>query len=228
MKKIKLLLILLLVFSCTSCTKKDEDLDIPIELLDKDDIIDEVYVDDSNIPLSFFLYFNTNYNNQGNSISLPWIPGIDITVLTILPTNDTNVPGFYMQDLFPSYWNKLENTSNYKLGFNLSFDTTEGQINCNILKPSDRMKELIDYIIIFLYDDVNAIRNSWYDHLEDDEVFDNTVFSSIKIYANDKINNITSPIKLTVFAYDDDNDFDPKTGNYRGKSYKEIIINKSN
>lgn len=227
MKICKLILISILIFSCTACTK-EENIEKPIELLNKEDIIDEVYVDDSNIPLGFFLYTNGSYSNVGDNISLSWTPGLDITVLTILPTKDINVPGFYMQDLFPSYWNNLEDNKDYKLGFNLSFSTTEGDINCNILKPSDRMKELIDYIIIFLYDDVNAIRDSWYDHLEDDEVFDNTVFSSIKIYANDKTNNITSPIKLTVFAYNGEEDFDPETGNYRGKSYQEIYINKNN
>ena len=226
MKKCKILLALLLVFSCTSCTKEEIKEEKPLDLLNKEDIIDEVYVDDSNIPLGFFLYANGSYNNVGDNISLSWTPGLDIKVFTILPTNDSNVPGFYMQDLFPNYWNKIEDNKDYKLGFNLSFSTTEGDINCNILKPSDRMKELIDYIIIFLYDGVNVARNSWYDHLEDDEVFDNTVFSSIKIYANNKINNITSPIKLTVFAYNGEEDFDPETGKYRGKSYHEIYIKK--
>ena len=227
MRKIKILLILVLTLFITACEKKEEE-PIKLELLDKEDIIEEVYVDDSNIPLSFYLYSNNQYNRVGDNLNLPWYYRQDITVLNILPTYDNNIPGFYMQDIYPRYWNSIEDTTNYKIGFNVKFTTTDGEIDCNILKPSDRFKELFYYIAIFLYDDVNAARDSWYDHVDDDEVTDNTIYSSIKVHANVDFAKVISPIKLTVFAYNGEEDFDPETGNYRGKSYTELYINKTN
>ena len=56
---------------------------------------------------------------------------------------------------------------------------------------------------------------------------DNTVFSSIKVHANVDFDKVISPIKLTVFAYNDDLDFD-EDGNYRGNSYTELYIHKTN
>ena len=226
LKKIKILLILILTLFITGCDKKEEE-PIELELLNKEDIIEEVYVDNSNIPLSFYLYSNSQYNRVDKDLYLPWYWRQDITVLNILPTNDNNVPGFYMQDIYPRYWNSIEDTEGYKIGFNVSFTTTDGEINCNILKPSDRFKELFYYIAIFLYDDVNAARDSWYDHVDDEEVMDNTVFSSIKVHANVDFDKVISPIKLTVFAYNDDLDFD-EDGNYRGNSYTELYIHKTN
>ena len=58
------------------------------------------------------------------------------------------------------------------------------------------------------------------------EVNENTIYSSVKLFAHVKSDNVTSPIKLTVFAYNNENDFDPETGEYRGKSYHEIYIKK--
>ena len=59
-----------------------------------------------------------------------------------------------------------------------------------------------------------------YSHLE--EVNDNTLMTSIKIYAVDGIDNVQNII-LTAFTYDDEDDFDDN-GNYRGSSSYTINI----
>ena len=58
-----------------------------------------------------------------------------------------------------------------------------------------------------------------------DQVKDDTIYSSIKIYLHQQTKEITSPITLTVFTYKDDNDF--IDGHYRGNSkYTLTIYNK--
>ncbi len=226
MKKCKILLALLLVFSCTSCTKEEIKEEKPLDLLNKEDIIDEVYVDDSYIPLGIYSRDNYQYKLIDNEIVIPWVYWTDIGVFTIFPTKEKSFPRNYVQDIYKPKWEALGDTQNNKIGFNLSFSTTEGEVSSNILKPSDRFNEAWDYIAIFLYDDVNITRGAWHDHLDDEEVNENTIYSSVKLFAHVKSDNVTSPIKLTVFAYNNENDFDPETGEYRGKSYHEIYIKK--
>lgn len=223
MRKCKnFLLIIITIFTVTSCSDKNIEIEKEIELLDKDEIIEEVYVDNNNIPINFYLNKNGYFNKQNDNIYLPWILGKDITVLRIISSTDDNLYGYYLKNIFLEKWHY----NNFKIGFNISFKTINSEINCNIITPEDRMKELLDYIIIFLYDDVHP-KNPYY-HLEQGDINDETFYTSIKIYANDKVNEIISPIKVTVFLYDDEDDFDPITGLYRGNSFKEIYINKSN
>ena len=60
--------------------------------------------------------------------------------------------------------------------------------------------------------------------MTDDMIKDNTIFTTIKLTASTKINDITSDIELTAFTYLDDNDF--LDGNYRGNSKFTTIIKK--
>ena len=79
------------------------------------------------------------------------------------------------------------------------------------------------YIFIYLYDDIHQPDGAWYSHVE--SMTDNTLFSSIKLTAIHNLNEITSPVTLTVFTYDTEDDFD-EDGNYRGNSKYTININK--
>ena len=75
-----------------------------------------------------------------------------------------------------------------------------------------------------MYDDVHQADGAFYSHLEMSDVKDNTIYSSIKLTGIETA-NIESPITLTVFTYDGDEDFD-SDGNYRGNSKYTITINR--
>ena len=53
-----------------------------------------------------------------------------------------------------------------------------------------------------------------------------TLITSVKLYATDGIERVENII-LTVFTYDDENDFD-QNGDYRGNSRYTIRIKKNN
>lgn len=76
------------------------------------------------------------------------------------------------------------------------------------------------YFYVYFYDDIHQKDGTMYSHLE--EVNDNTLMTSIKIYAVDGIDNVQNII-LTAFTYDDEDDFDDN-GNYRGSSSYTIEI----
>ena len=76
----------------------------------------------------------------------------------------------------------------------------------------------------YLYDDYKNRYSNFYSHIEENEYNDDTLFTSIKLYAN-SIDMLSSNIELTVFTYDTLDDFDAD-GNYRGNSKYIVNISK--
>ncbi len=227
-KALYLVLIASIVFANCSCTKKEEKKKekqkVEKPVVEKK----EEYVDNNPVTIGIYTRDTKGYNYIDSEIHLPWNQYKDIVVFKILPTHDNVINNWYMQDAFPSYWNKIENNTNYKIGFNLSYTTDEGDFSWNIIKPSDRFYEVFNYVQLYTYDDVTPTKGSWYDHLDDNEMTEGVLMTSIKLCASSYIDKIHSPMKLTVFTYDGDDDFDPVTKMYRGKSYHTIYIYKSN
>ena len=76
---------------------------------------------------------------------------------------------------------------------------------------------------IYLYDDINQTPGTFYSHLEPEDMKDNTIISSIKLFLAQEGSKISSPITLTVFTYDGDEDFTEEK-KYRGISSYTINI----
>ncbi len=232
-KNIKLLIVIfafsLLVFGCSN--KKSND-----KVKDKKDnekeIIKEApiypgYTDDNPIKIGFYEYTNTG-RNLLTEYNAPWINGKDIAVLTVFPTDDKVISSNYIQLAWKEYWNKYSDIDDYKIGYFIRFQLTNGDIiEKTILKPSDAMHDLF-YIYIYLYDDIHQPIGAWYSHLEDKDIKKDTLFTSIKIYAAEKIEEVASPIELMAFTYDGNGDFDYDTNMYLGTSSYTININKKN
>ena len=230
MKKIiYLFLIMTIIFVNCGCENnmQDELEDTVIHVTSEKDVIPK-YVDDNPITIGLYKRDNTGYHYIKDEIYLPWNQFVDIITFKVLPTNQEYINSWYMQDTFPTYWNKYENINDYKIGFNLSYETDEGEFSWNIINPNDRMYPVFNYVQLYVYDDVTPSKGAWYDHLDDHEVTDGVLFTSIKLCASVFIDKITSPMKLTVFTYNDSDDFDPDTGLYRGNSYHTIYIYRAN
>ena len=80
------------------------------------------------------------------------------------------------------------------------------------------------YLYIYLYDDVNQASGTYYNHLEPSDMKDNTIYSSIKLFLAQEGIKITSPITMTVFTYDTEDDI-TEDNHYRGNSSYTITIN---
>lgn len=224
MKKIfYIFTILIILMFATSCEKENT---LENEFTKKEEIIE--LVDTNPIKLGLYTRDSSGYNLVDKEITLPWNKYKDIIVFKVLATNDQHINGWYMQDIFPIYWNKYENINDYKIGFTLKYTTKDGNFTWNIIKPNDRMYDVFNYVQLYVYDDVSPSKGSWYDHLDDHEVTDNVKFTSIKLCASTFIDEIISPMELTVFSYNGSKDFDPETGEYRGNSYYTIKIHRSN
>lgn len=90
-----------------------------------------------------------------------------------------------------------------------------------MLKPSDALS-FFDYLEIYLYDDIHQTPGAWYTHLEDKDMLESTIISSIKLTSGSKISEV-GDITLTAFLYQGDQCFDAQ-GQYFGSVLESITI----
>lgn len=210
----KILIIIILLFTLTSCTKKPND---PINLDDTLNINISTYKDDNPIKVGLYVdeYLSKEYTTTKTNMQ-------DITVFNVYYTNKEKLENNYIKYNFNKYYNEYENIDKYKIGFIISFSVNDKTYREQILTP-DCEYLFAPYIYIYLYDDIHQTPNTWYSHLLKEEVNDDTIYSSIKLFKADHANEITSPITLSVFTYDKD-DFD-NNHNYIGSSIYTTTIN---
>ena len=177
---------------------------------------EEKYIDDN--PINIGIYENDI--NLIKEINIKKESRKEV-ILSFYYTNEDNLGNRRQKENWGKFYSLYNDIDDYKIGFNFSFYVGEDKIEKTILKPEIFAFE--PYFYIYLYDDINQPDNTFYSHLEEKDVNENTIFSSIKIFLMEPY-NITSPIKFTVFTYNDMEDFD-ENNNYRGNSKYDININ---
>lgn len=228
--KIKILLILLLLIVC-GCENKNDNANLQNyvdETSNKQNIsdveegvVEDIYIDNNPIKLGLYLYTNSATNRKLLSeYNTEWIVGVDLCSLEVYYTNEESISGTSQKQVWYSYYDRYENIENYKIGYNIEFDTTVEKINKTILSPEDT-NEIFNYIQIYLYDDIHQ-NGGWYSHITKEEYNDDSILSSIKLTGSDNTDKIISDITLTAFTYDQD-DFN-ENNEYRGSSKFVTII----
>ena len=220
MKK-TLLILLIGIILLTGCNQKkkekkqdinkEPEIDVPLE-----PEVDE-YVDDN--PIIVGLYEN-NYNLVPVDYYTANVRLKDIVFSTFY-TNDEILMDGYMKWKWLQYYNNYTNIDDYKIGYNISFDVGDEHYSNNLIEITDEYV-FNPYFYVYLYDDINQEDGVWYSHLTKEGVQDYNIFTSIKIFLVES-DQITSPITLTVFTYNSEDDFD-ELGNYRGNSKYQINI----
>lgn len=144
----------------------------------------------------------------------------DIDCFEILASHNSVVEGSSYKTMWKNAWNSQGEFSDAKIGFYISFQLDDGtEISQTVLKPSDAAW-FYDYLEIYLYDDIH--QTGWYSHLEDSDIQENTVISSIKLTSGSKISHVGT-IFLTAFIYNSTDNFD-ETGMYIGNVSETIAI----
>ena len=214
----KYLLIILCLFMITACTKKEEPTNKEPEVVIPDEPVD-TYKDDN--PIKVGLYLD---GALASNIDKPFIDQQDLVVLETYFTNEANVDASSTKNTFNKYYNNYQDISNYKIGYEVSFDA-EGKHYHQVVKDYDVEFALSPYIYIYLYDDIHQADGAWYSHITEKDYNEDTLFTSIKLYVSGWSYQITTPITVKVFTYDSEDDFDEE-GNYRGVSSHTLVINK--
>jgi len=226
MKKIILLTSVLLLSACSTIEKQNINEDNTITedqsvIEETNEIEKEEYIDKNEVQLGLFLYDN-NYRNKEvleDTYYTDFVSGTDIGSFEVFLTEDKVIDGYNFKDAWNKYYNEYNDISNIKIGYNIKFILNDGTShNANYFEP-DTYK-FGEYFYTYLYDDVNVQDGVVYSHLEN--INENTLITSIKIYAVDGIDKVENII-LSAFTYDTEDDFDEE-GNYRGNSIYVIRI----
>ena len=222
MRKILIVLSLFLLCGCSFNNKIEPVIDE--EINNNDTEMKDEYVDDNPIKVGLFSA-SGSYHNKTKLVDTyytDFTSGIDIGSFEVFFTDDSVVDGNNFKDTWNKYYNMYSNIDEYKIGFNIKFILKDGtNFNGNFLEPD--IYKFGKYFYVYLYDDINQVDGTFYSHLE--SMNDNTMITSIKIYAVDGIEEVENFI-LTVFTYKDNNDFD-SDGNYRGNSIYGIRIKRN-
>ena len=223
--KNKIFIIILLTLSLLGCTKeKETNLKSKVEITDNNsEKIEEPIIEEKQT-ITLGLYVNkegkrtlvTNIDNDYPQYK-------DLLSLEVYCTNEESISLANQKELWNSTCSEV--LKEYKIGFNITFETSDNQtVSQNIIRPNDNIA-IFEYVQIYLYDDINQT-SSWYSHVQEEDLKEETIFSSIKLTGSTKIDNIKGPIQVTVFAYKE-NELD-KGNNYKGKNSYQIIINRKN
>lgn len=229
MKRCFLPLVLLLACGCTNEIKNET---INVVPKNPEPVVEEEpkepeYVDENPVKISLYVDSNSGLDKSPLEFKTTWIKKKDITVFGSIFSEDDKFGNDYYQNIWKNAAGKYDDYTKYKTGWQLEFSLADGtNIDQMIFKPSD-VSYFYDYLEIYLYDSANVPIGVWYSHMLDEEMTDETVLTSMKLTAGSKYEEISSPIKVTVFTYDSDDDFD-KDGHYRGNSsYSVLVINEN-
>lgn len=228
MKKM-FLLIICLICIC-GCEKREGT--IPVEdktikrgqeQIIKDNEPVNTYKDENTFPIGIYTHSNGTLTKlverKENFVSKK-----DITTVQAYPANEESLTlNSKLGNEFGLKWQSLDPDHSIKQGFMIGYELNDGtKINQIILGPSTTQTNY-DYIEIYLYDAYKHRNDSWYSHIEEWEMNNETYFTSIKLTAGSKVSEIKSKLTLTAFTYDSEDDFD-EDGLYRGNSKYSITI----
>jgi hypothetical protein len=142
----------------------------------------------------------------------------------IFYTDNETVENDSVKNNYMRYYNTYENIDDYKTGFYVSFYVGDKLYEKTVLN-CDVEFDLTPYMYIYLYDDVNRKPDDIFIHITPDVENENTIYSSIKLYNEQQSDEITSPVTLSVFTYNGEDDFD-SDGYYRGDSIYTVTIHR--
>lgn len=218
MKKILLIIMMILLVGCEK--ENTEEIEKTANLINNPPTITPSptpsYVDTNPIKVGIYKDYKLvhEYNKKFKDQT-------DIAIFNVIFTNEESITKLgSFKKTWQKYYDEYEDISEYKIGFEIDVEIN-GELKENIMLDPKNQHKIYPTVYAYLYDDIH--NSGYYSHVTMDDVKDNTVYSSIKIYLHKQTNEITSPITLTVFTYKDENDF--IDGHYRGNSKWTITIN---
>lgn len=155
-----------------------------------------------------------------------WTAGKDIASFEAFATKEPTIAGSNFKKVWESYWNSYPNSTGYKIGYYLTFTLNSSEVISKVMKGFEDTNDFRQYLEIYLYDDVHQIQGNWYSHLTTADTTPDSVCTSIKLTAGNKIADVKS-ISLTVFTYSSDKDFNPSTGMYTGTNSYTIPVSRN-
>ena len=168
----------------------------------------------------------TEYNST-------WDPAYDINIFDALNSDQSSITYDDYFTLHQLLWDSVDTTTQYKIGFELSFDVDGEHKVITILEPADisgnpdlfmgdaENEEVTGYLGAWVYNDIG--HDGPYVHLTQEDMADGVLMTSIKLRPTPQSYQISN-LKLKVFSYSSDEEFDA-SGRYIGTHGYEIAVN---
>ena len=216
----KILLIITTLLLLTGCTNQINEPTKKKEINpEKEEII--TYQDTNTTPIGLYK-LEGNKLTRLNQITKTLVVEENIDSFQIFPSNEEELTinnAFGTE--FHNRWQEYNPDNNIKIGFNIKYKTISNEeISYNILNPMQTFEKW-EYLMNYLYDDYINQGKGGYSHLEEKDYNENTLFTTFKMQASYACADITN-IKLTVFTYDSEDDFE--NNEYRGNSKHTLNI----
>lgn len=184
--------------------------------------------------------YNTMTLTKVSSIDSSWSVDEDLGSFGAFCSTEDSMPFTSETEAHIATWESIKTDTDYKIGYELSFDLNgESQI-ITIREPQDiETNDLLfngnypdngdysgitGYLGVWVYDDLHQEEGAFYTHIKQSEVNEDTLLTSIKLRPTPQSEEISNLV-LKAFTYSSDNDFD-SDGHYSGKHASQVTINK--
>lgn len=190
-------------------------------------VTNPTHTDESGRPIiNFYLSKTAGREDRTlcTSVTSTWTAKKDIVVLEPLAYEQERHVGSVSAyaSFWRELWNSFPNADKCKLGYSMDITLNDNTIvHKTVTKPSDT-ESFYNYVEMYIYDDVNQKPNTWYSHLLDSQITENTLMTSIKLTAGSDI-SLVKTISVSVFVYSDSNDFD-KNGDFTGTHKSTAVL----
>ncbi|NCB41999.1 MAG: hypothetical protein EOM59_05215 [Clostridia bacterium] len=190
------LLLLLLCAGCTHFAPEGSQAKPPEESLDgvTDDSLEEV----PNLPIGLYIKTGSQKRVLQEQVHADYAIGKDIVVLSAFLTEEPEISADVFKRVWNSYAEIFPEASTYKIGYDLSYKLSSGEIvEQRIEGPADT-EENRNYIETYIYDDVH--QDGWYSHLLVSDMREETVATSLKLTGGPNVSEV-GDIMVEAFLY---------------------------
>ena len=240
-----IILVIILIASCGGKKKKQpetESLPQQTESLEIETKEPETEKPAANIPNEkpiniYTMHYDDMMARKVTSIRKPWTVYEELETFAAIASNEESFPFQSETEVQQATWNTVNTATDYKIGYEMSFDAGGEHKVITILKPGDielnpdlyngdypegsDYSDIPGYMGVWVYDDLHQ-DGGFYIHITQAEVTDETLLTSIKFRPTPKSNEISN-FELRAFSYSSDQEFDEE-GRYIGNYAATVSI----
>lgn len=242
-----IILVIVLIVKCSSGKNNNEESPSESETeteteTEQETEEEETYPDIVNEkPITLYLQVSSEKKcTKVTEVTDEWTDTADLATFTAFLCDDDEITYSAWVTAVKESWNSVETETEYKVGYELSFDLDGENIIITILEPEDvenseylyngdypssgDYSAITGYMGVWLYDDMAHEVGEWYSHVTSSTKTDSTVLTSIKLRPTPQSDEISNLV-LRGFSYSSDEEFD-EDGNYTGAyAYTVTITN---
>lgn len=181
----------------------------------------------------YFMDYETNTAKKLSTYAGQWDDTNDLATFGAINTDQESISFTSEIEMHKQYWDAVNTSVNYKIGYEISFDVDGEHKVFTILSPADvegnpdlfagdvASGNVTGYLGVWLYDDYHQ-DGGWYSHVTAAEYTDTTLLTSIKVRLTPQYAKVSN-LKIKGFSYSSDLEFDANR-HYNGVYGYEVTI----